>query len=554
MKRSVAQMLALVFAVVILVMPALAEDGGRIVGVPLANAKSGHPDSVLSPGFQLVRIAQGTDPLENPSGILTTFGLLNDGAQQKFEPTRTEPDENLYLVFDHNLGGPTPGYNYGRHYLFQGHENGVPRGYVTRINLDVKDPAHRITLLTPVGQDGTTGLGSIDGSTWNPFTRTLFFTQERGSGGAPVEITPEWPSQVRTLEGFFGKGGFEGIHPDNRGNIFLIEDVGGTSTNIDPSNPSSPKTARQPNSFVYRFVPNDITNIRKGGVLQALQVTIDGQPVVFGGTTAAQVQADVFSTAQLKLHTLGTSWPVKWVNVHDSTACAPNCPSFDANAEAKKAGATPFKRPENAAFRPGSNFRTLFFCPTGDTDANAGGTPALAARGSWGSIFRVDFSPSGNSGRLSIVVLGDSDHAAFDNLAFADHRTLLAGEDRGDGLHTQLNKLDSVWSFRLGGDDDDDDDRDDRVRDARLIAEGRDTAAEQDSILLGTPGFQNDGDNETTGLHVSNGDTSIRGLLGTSRNLEHARWFMTQQHGLNQVWEIVRRDRDKDCDRDKDRD
>jgi hypothetical protein len=91
----------------------------------------------------------------------------------------------------------------------------------------VTDPAHRITLLTPVGQDGTTGFGTIDGSTWNPFTHTLLFTQERGNGGAPIEITPDWPSHVRTLEGFLGKGGFEGIHPDNRGNLILAEDVGG---------------------------------------------------------------------------------------------------------------------------------------------------------------------------------------------------------------------------------------------------------------------------------------------------------------------------------------
>jgi hypothetical protein len=549
MKHMSARLLTLLFVAAITVTPVLAEDGGRITGVPLANAKSGHPDNVVSPGFKLVQIAQGTDKLENPSGIITNFGLLNDGATQKFEPTRTEADENLYVVFDHNLGGPTPGFDYGRHYLFQGHENVVPFGYVTRINLDVTDPAHRITLLTPVGANGQTGFGSVDGSTWNPFTRTLLFTQERGNGGAPIEITPDWPSQVRTLEGFLGKGGFEGIHPDNRGNIILIEDVGGPSTNIDPNNPNSPKTARQPNSFVYRFVPNDIRNISKGGTLQALQVTIDGQPVVFGGTSAAQIQADVFSTAQLKLHTLGTNWPVKWVNVHDSTSCAPNCSSFDANAEAKKAGATPFKRPENAAFRPGSNFRTLFFDPTGDTDATAGGTPALAARGAWGSIFKVRFSPSGNDGFISIAVLGDADHASFDNLAFADHDTLLAAEDRGDGLHTQLNKLDSVWSFRVGGDDDDD-----GARVARFIALGRDTASEQDSILLGTPGFQNDGDNEPTGLHVSSGDTSARGLLGTSQNLEHARWFVTQQHGLNRVFEVVRTDKDRDNDRGKDRD
>jgi len=548
MKPIAARILTFAMAAAFATTGAMAQDGGRITGVPFANPKSGHPDNVVSPGFKLKLVAQGTDKLENPSGLLTTFGLLNDGLTQKFEPTRTEADENLYLVFDHNLGGPTPGFDYGRHYLFQGHENGVPRAYVTRINLDVTDPAHRITLLTPVGADGTTGFGSIDGSTWNPFTRTLLFTQERGAGGAPIEITPEWPSQVRTLEGFLGKGGFEGIHPDNRGNIFLVEDVGGPSTNVDPNNPNSPKTARQPNSFIYRFVPNDVTNISKGGVLQALQVTIDGQPVVFGGTTAAQVQADVFAVVQLKLHTLGSHWPVKWVNVHDSTACAPNCPSFDANAEAKKAGATPFKRPENLAFRPGSNFRTMFFDPTGDTDANSGGTPALAARGAWGSIFRVDFSRSGNDGFISITVLGDADHASFDNLAFADRNTLLAAEDRGDNLHTQLNKLDSVWAFRVGGDDDDDDD--DAPRDARFIALGRDPASEQDSLLLGTPGFQNDGDNEPTGLHVSNGDTSVRGLLGTPRNLERAHWFVTQQHGLNQVWRIVRTEEDEDHDRD----
>src|SRR5262249_17251442 len=205
------------------------------------------------------------------------------------------------------------------------------------------------------------------------------------------EITPDWPSQVRTLDGFIGKGGFEGIHADKDGNLWICEDSGGPSTNVDPNNPNSPKTARQPNSFVFRFVPNDIHDLSKGGVLQALQVTIDGQPVVFGGTSAAQIQADVFAVAQLKLHTPGSEWPARFVNVHDSTACAPNCPAFNANAEAKAAGATPFKRPENGLFRPGSRFRSFFFTATGDTDANSGSTPALAARGAWGAIFHVQF-------------------------------------------------------------------------------------------------------------------------------------------------------------------
>ena len=83
--------------------------------------------------------------LENPSGVITKFGLLSSGVN-------TEPDENLYLKFSQNPGGPTPGFNYGRNFLYQVHENSGNLAYVTRINLDVTDPAHRITLLTPVNR------------------------------------------------------------------------------------------------------------------------------------------------------------------------------------------------------------------------------------------------------------------------------------------------------------------------------------------------------------------------------------------------------------------
>jgi hypothetical protein len=105
--------------------------------------------------------------------------------------------------------------------------------------------------------------------------------------------------------------------------------------------------------------------------------------------------------------------------------------------------ATPFKRPVNAQFLTGSNFQTFFFDPTGDTNANAG-TLDLAAGGSWGSIFRVDL----NSDREAGSVSGDAIHASFDNLTFADANTLLVAEDRGDTLHSELNRLDSIWACR----------------------------------------------------------------------------------------------------------
>jgi hypothetical protein len=162
---------------------------------------------------------------------------------------------------------------------------------------------------------------------------------------------------------------------------------------------------------------------------------------------------------------------------------------------------------------------TFFFDPTADTDAGSGNTPALAHRGSWGSIFRVDLNPDRNTGKISIFVLGDADHASFDNLTFADDHTLLAAEDRGDTLHIQLNKLDSVWAFATDG----------SAAPRRFVALGRDHTA----VAGGGE------DNEPTGLHVSAGSTSAADLPGTLNNLVDSRAFLTRQHGDNQVWEIV---------------
>ena len=500
------------------------------------NQRAGHPDTTIVEKYSLVKIAQGSDPIENPSGLITKFGYLNDFPPRPVEATKTEPDENTYLVFKQNLGGPTPHYDYGRHFLFQGHENGSDLAYITRINLDVTDPAHRITLLTPVGSDGKTHFNSIDGSTWDPFTQTLLFTQENGSNGGVIEVTSDWPPTVRTLDGVLGKAGYEGIHPDDKGNLLIIEDSGGTTVNVDPSNPNSPKAARNPNSFVYRFVPNDPEDLSAGGKLQALQALIGGEPLKFVPVDATHPTGDVFSNAQLHLHTPGTTWPTHWITIHDTAVNG--IATFDANAAAKAAGATPFKRPENAQFLPGSGFDTFFFCPTGDTNADSGNQPALAARGAWGSIFRVDFPGDAETGLLSIVVLGTAEQASFDNLAFLNSHTLLAAEDRGDTLHKQLNLLDSVWAFNVHSGSF----HSSRSSSQRFIALGRDPQSELDAMLrdAGTPGFQNEGDNEPTGLHVSDGSASVHKILGKAANLNKARKFFTQQHGENIVYEIVR--------------
>src|SRR5207237_1349170 len=64
--------------------------------------------------------------------------------------------------------------------------------------------------------------------------------------------------------------------------------------------------------------------------------------------------------------------------------------------------------------------------------------------------FVSNLDASGETGNISLVVLGDADHASFDNITFADDRdTILVTEDRGDTLHDQLNTLDSIWAYKL---------------------------------------------------------------------------------------------------------
>ena len=78
-----------------------------------------------------------------------------------------------------------------------------------------------------------------------------------------IEITPSWPPRfAHTLETIVGKGGFEGIHPDDKGDLLIVEDVGGTGVNVRfPPTPTARRPRKQPNSFVYSFHPYDRTNL-----------------------------------------------------------------------------------------------------------------------------------------------------------------------------------------------------------------------------------------------------------------------------------------------------
>lgn len=481
-----------------------ADDAVRVEGVPSANPRSGIADNVLTPSATQTSVAWGSLPLTNPDAAngVTHYGYntSNGGplTQAPDEANKTEPDKNVYLTFG------------GRHYLYQGHEGG-PRGYVTRIDLDESDQALRVTLISDVDGEGN-AYPTIDGITWDPFTHQLLLTAESkapngGVFGVPLDENGDAVDGKAVRLDALGSGGYEGVQNDKDGNVWLVEDIGGASAG----------GGKVPNSYVYRFVPTDKADLTAGGALEALQILRkDGTPA-----TAEQLQADPADSFITQLHTYGTSFKTRWVTVHDGAA-----EPFDATAAAKAAGATPLKRPENGVFRPGTGFREFYFTETGDTST------ASTLPGAYGGVFRLTQSgPSAVTGTITIAAVGNQAHTGLDNIAFLTRNDLLVVEDAGDGLHEQRNALDSGFLYHLG--------RKGRApKPVRWLAEGRDASATFDAT--DGPSY-NDGDNEITGIHVSDGDPTVAGLLGAKiPNPWKAPWrtFWTQQHGDNVTWEI----------------
>jgi hypothetical protein len=481
----------------------------RTEGISVPNA--------LPPELAEIVVAQGSNVLENPDGTITNYGYYGDGPFVPApggltEAQKSEPDKNTYLVMK-GLKGTDPDYDYGTHFLFQGHEGG-PLGYITRVNLDADD-AHRVTLLGKTGEES-----SVDGSTWYPFAKRILVTGESADDtGGVWQVSPNPGNPLVKLDAL-GTAGYEGIQGTKDGTIWLVADIGGPKGTANPH-------SRQPNSFVYRFIPKNRHDLTAGGKLQALQVSRHGSPIVFH---AGQVDADITSADTLALRT-GASFPTKWVTVHDTAT--DGTAFFDANAAAKAANATPLKRPENGVFKPDGKFREFYFTETGDTDLRS---EAGQSAGAFGGIFHLSQRKSSSrTGRIEMFYQSDSAHGGLDNIQFLSKRTLVAVQDYGDTAHGQTGVLDSAFAF---------DTSDHSPNPQRIIAEGRDASATIDSAFTAAavPGFQNDGDNEITGFHVSNGDPGVGGLLGTRapKPFQNGwRVFWTQQHGDNNTFEIV---------------
>ena len=125
--------------------------------------------------------------------------------------------------------------------------------------------------------------------------------------------------------------------------------------------------------------PKDPSDLKQGGKLQALQVFgKDGKPITF---TDGDVSATSNPPKYVDLHN-GASYKTAWIDLVTTTS-ASVLPGPDANKLARDGKATPFKRPENGVFQPGSGFKKFYFTETGDTNALS---PATTS-GGFGGIF-----------------------------------------------------------------------------------------------------------------------------------------------------------------------
>ena len=197
---------------------------------------------------------------------------------------------------------------------------------------------------------------------------------------------------------------------------------------------------------------------------------------------------------------------------------------------AKAANATPFKRPENGAFRPGlASSREFFFDETGDTNATS---PENATAGGWGSVFKLTPGEPDRRHRHALALLqGDAGARRL-----RQRRVPLAGrvtfvEDAGDTLHGQRNALDSGYVFDVTT-------ATTRTRPtSRCAGSPRAATPRRRSTPRTAASARTTATTRSPASHVSDGDPGAGGILGAKVAATSAtaswRWFYTQQHGDN---------------------
>ena len=361
--------------------------------------------------------------------------------------------------------GADPKYDYGTHFLYQGHELDTADGRLhhahqpRRRRRPPRDEARRDRgrRQTPIPE--------IDGSTWDPFAQRLLFTTEGGAeGGVDRGARSTIPSKVSTLWGVLGQGGYEGIQNDQlrqrlhrrghrrpgRQGQHARQAAEQLRLPLPAERPDQPRQGRQAAGAAGRVAR---ASRRRSSSTTARPTPTSSRPTPRTCTPTAMSSRRCGSRS---------TTPTK-----DGTA------AFDANAAAKKAGGTPFKRPENGQFKPGTGFKKFFFAETGDTTLT---TEAGTQYGGFGAIQELRQDPKSDKGTLRLFYQSDKAHSSFDNVTFFDktHVIVRAGPGRRPAQRRSTRSTRASCSTSTGT-------TPSGAQPVRVIAEGRDPSATIDS-------------------------------------------------------------------------
>ena len=300
--------------------------------------------------------------------------------------------------------------------------------------------------------------------------------------------------------------------------MWILEDIGGAT--------SRQHGAQSRTASSYRYVPDEPGDLERQAPGAAGPGRRRSQPITQTTQTAVAL-----GPTKLRSHVRQVLQDE--LGRRSTTPHRRHAP-FDANTLAKAADGTPFKRPENGHFRPATQVQRVLLRRDRRHERDE---PRERERGGWCSVSSFTRRPGASTGTLSIFYKGDGSTRASTTLTFLSHDQFTFVEDAGDTLHGQRNALDSGWIFDVT--------RTIRSRRTSPFAGWpRAATLRRRSTRAAGGSGKNDGDNEITGMDVSDGDPNDERAPRSKEPAPRSRtkdWrsFYTQQHGDNRTYEVV---------------
>ena len=303
----------------------------------------------------------------------------------------------------------------------------------SRASTSTPTRAHRVTLLATTDNDGAP-LPDIDGSTWDPFAKRLLFTAESNAhGGGVWQATLDYPHAGRSTS-----ARHHSAAAATRASRPTRTATSGSSRTSAAAAPPA-RTRKQPNSFVYRFVPKDPTDLTRrqaaGAAGESLAST--GDPIVVprrpGGRRhrVAGHEGPAHVRAAVRHHV--DHAPRHGHRRHRRRSTPTRWP--------RPRRRTPFKRPENGVFQPGTRFRA-FASPRPVTRTRRPRPAPPAAASARCPDARPAAARRRRPASCTLLFAGrPGARRRSTTSAVLTDRTVLVVEDRGDGLTRPAQRL-----------------------------------------------------------------------------------------------------------------